>query len=80
MRIFGLLLSVLLFLSEAEAFSVVKPNDREIKEEAIASVVVEADFASVDSIVILNDANETFTLEVNPKRSHYCKSINLHPG
>ncbi|MDT8337683.1 MAG: hypothetical protein RQ763_00645, partial [Sulfurimonas sp.] len=69
MRTFATLF-LLLFLSSAEAFTIVNPYDKEIKEESLASVVVEADFAAVDSLVISNDANETVTLEVNPKRSH----------
>ncbi len=80
MRIFTLFFLLLLFLSEAYAFSIVNPYDREVKEESLASVVVEADFASIDSLVISNEANETFTIEVNQKRSHYCKSVNLHLG
>ncbi|MFA5233656.1 MAG: cytochrome c3 family protein [Sulfurimonas sp.] len=79
MRIFATLF-LLFFLHEAEAFNIVNPYDGEIKEESIASVVVEADFAIVDTLVISSEANETFTLLVNPKRSHYCKSVNLHFG
>lgn len=71
---------LLLCLHEAEAFNIVNPYDGQMKDEGVASVVVEADFASVDFLVISNDMNETYTLEVNPKRSHYCKSINLHFG
>jgi predicted CXXCH cytochrome family protein len=80
MRIFAAFVLLLLVLREAEAFKIVNPYDGQIKDESIASVVVEADFALVDSLVISNDANETFTLAINPKRSHYCKSVNLNFG
>jgi len=80
MRAIATFFLLLLFLREAEAFNVVNPHAGEIKEESVASVVVEADFAYVDSLVISNDANETYTIEVNLKRSHYCKSVNLRFG
>lgn len=74
------LFCMLLFLHEARAFNIVNPYEGEIKEEGVASVVIEADFAIVDSLAISSDTNETYIIEVNPKRSHYCKSVNLQLG
>lgn len=78
--LFIALFSIALSAQEAAAFMIVNPPLAQISQESIVSFVVEADSASVDSVVIVGDANETFAIEVNPKRSHYCKSINLHFG
>lgn len=80
MRVFSPLILLLLLFSEVGAFNIVKPYEREVKEEAIVSVVVEADLASIDSIAISNDANDTFAIKLDENRSHYCKSVTLHPG
>lgn len=78
--LFIILFSLSLFAGQTAALKVVNPSQAGISEENIISFVVEADAAFVDFIAISNDRNETFNIEINPKRSHYCKSINLHFG
>jgi hypothetical protein len=78
--LFITLFSLSLFAGQTAALKVVNPSQAGISEENIISFVVEADAAFVDFIAISNDRNETFNIEINPKRSHYCKSINLHFG
>lgn len=74
------LFSLWLFAGETLPLKVVNPSQTGISEENIVSFVVEADAALIDVIAISNDRNETFKIQVNPKRSHYCKSVNLQLG
>lgn len=79
--IFFLILSCIwLFAQEALPLKIINPADLYIREENIVSFVVEAEASLVDSIAITTDKNETFNIEVNPKKTHYCKSIKLHLG
>lgn len=77
---FVLFFSALLFAQDKEILKIVSPLPIQITEENIISFVVEANKEEVDWIKISTDMNETFNINVNAKRSHYCKTLKLHLG
>jgi len=77
---FMLFFSVSLFAQNVELFKIVSPLPTHVSEENRVSFVVEVDSNKADYINITTDVNETFEIELDSTRSHYCKSINLHLG
>ncbi|MCW8895598.1 cytochrome c3 family protein [Sulfurimonas sp.] len=78
--VFIMLFSLSLFAQQAQLLKIVAPSPTQISQENIVSFVIEADKSTVDLITITTDANATFNIQVNPNKTHYCKTINLHLG
>ncbi len=75
-----LLFCGVLFSQESDVVKIVNPLPFHVSEEDIVSFVVEANSSDVSLITINTDRNETFSINTNPSRSHYCKSVKLHLG
>ncbi len=75
------LFSTSLFGSKESVLQIFNPSkEAVIHEERLVSLVMAPQTDVVDLIIINTDANETFNINVNNKRSHYCKNISLHLG
>jgi predicted CXXCH cytochrome family protein len=78
--IFTTLFSFSLSAEQTEILKIIHPSEARISEENIISVVIETQNTSLDSMIISNDMNETFHININSSRTHYCKKITLHLG
>ncbi len=78
--ILALFFTFSLFAQENQIFKIITPAQMDISDEGIAYLVLEVDNNDVENFTITTDSNETFKIDVNPKRTHYCKTITLHLG
>ena len=75
------LFSTSLFGSNESLLQIISPaKEAIISEEGLASLVIAPQSDAVDHMVISTDANKTFKINVNDRRSHYCKNVPLHLG
>lgn len=79
-----IVLLTLFFLSlsaeQTQSLKIVNPSNAQISEENVISFIVEVNSTAIDFVMITTDTNETFRIKINPNRSHYCKTVNLHLG
>lgn len=73
-------ISTFILAVNIQAIQIVTPMQKQISEENIVSFVIEVKSEDVNLLVLSTDKNETFSINVNPSRSHYCQKIKLHLG